>query len=161
MLHDELHLYRTQLSPTAIQMYNRFLVIILTVIAQALHDGTELRLGRVAIRKCLFNNVADLRLLLLAKEILHYLLCHLMRTPFLVVMVNLMPVGSHTRSNEMDMVVVRVMMGIDEQRLPFLCIPHLLEIAVCDVKQLLMGVLAPLAADRYMKLSVLDVRVPR
>jgi len=84
-----------------------------------------------------------------------------MRTPLLVVMVNLMPVGSHTGCNDMDMVVVRVMMGIDEQRLPFLCIPHLLEIAVRDVYELLMGVLTPLAADRYMELSVLDVRVPR
>ena len=65
VLHDELHRYRTQLSPTAIQMYERLLVIILAVITQALHDGTELRLGRVAISKCLFNNVVDLRLLLL------------------------------------------------------------------------------------------------
>ena len=61
----------------------------------------------------------------------------------------------------MDMVVVRIMMCIDKQWLPFLRVPHLLEIAVCNVKQLLMGVLTPLTADRYMELSVLDVRVPR
>ena len=46
MLHDELHRYRTQLFPTAVQMYYRPLIIILAVIAQTLHDGTELRLGR-------------------------------------------------------------------------------------------------------------------
>ena len=59
-------------------MYERFLVIILAVIAQTLHDDTELRLGRVAISKCLFNNVVDFRFLLLPREILHYLLSHLM-----------------------------------------------------------------------------------
>lgn len=96
VLHDELHRYRTQLSPTTIQMYNRLLVIILTVIAQTLHDGTEMRLGRVSISKWLFNNVVYFRLLLLTSVPLHYLLCNLMRTPLLVVMVNLMPFGSHT-----------------------------------------------------------------
>ena len=48
-----------------------------------------------------------------------------MRTPLLVVMVNLMPIGSYTRGNDMDMVVVRVMVRIDKQRLPGIRIPHL------------------------------------
>lgn len=48
---------------TTIQIYNRLLVIILAVIAQTLHDGTELRLGRVAIRKRL---IGDLQMRIIA-----------------------------------------------------------------------------------------------
>jgi len=75
-------------------------------------------------------------------------------------MVYLVPVGCYTGGDDMDMVVRRVMVGIDEQRLPLIGIPHLLEIAVRDVEQLLMRVFISLTAYSHMKLCILDMCVP-
>ena len=77
-----------------------------------------------------------------------------------MIVVYLMPVWSDAGSNDMDMVVVRVVMGIDQQWLSFISIPHLLEITVGNIEKLLVGVLCSLAADSHMELGVLDVCVP-
>lgn len=77
-----------------------------------------------------------------------------------MIMVYLMTVGSHTGSDDMDMVVVRVVMGIDKQRLSFISITHLLEITMGNIEKLLVGVLISLAADSHMELGVLYVCVP-
>ena len=77
-----------------------------------------------------------------------------------MMMVNLMSIGSHTGGDDMDMVIVRVMMCIDKQRLSLFGIAHLLEVAVSNVEELLMRVFRALATDSDMKLWLLDIRVP-
>ena len=77
-----------------------------------------------------------------------------------MVVVYLMTVGSHTGCDDMYMVVVRVVMGIDQQWLSFISITHLLEITVGNIEKLLVSVLCSLAADSHMELSVLNMRVP-
>ena len=77
-----------------------------------------------------------------------------------MVVVYLMTIGCHTGSNDMDVVIVGVVVSIDQQRLPFFGITHLLEITMGNIKKLLVGVLCSLAADGHMELSVLDMCVP-
>ena len=75
-------------------------------------------------------------------------------------MVNLVSIGCHTGSDDMDVVIVCVVVSIDQQRLAFLGISHLFEITVCNIEKLLVGVLCSLAADSHMELGVLNVCVP-
>ena len=77
-----------------------------------------------------------------------------------MIMVYLMTIGRHTGCDDMYMVVVRVVMGIDQQWLSFISITHLLEITVGNIEKLLVGVLCSLAADSHMELGVLNVSVP-
>ena len=71
MLHDKLHLYRTQLFTVSVEMNHRLLFIVLALIAQTLHDGTELGFGSISISKCVFSNVVDIRFLPLTSIFLH------------------------------------------------------------------------------------------
>ena len=66
-----------------------------------------------------------------------------------------MSIRCHTAGDDMDMIVRRVTMSIDQKRLPLLRITHLLEVAVSDVKQLLIRVFISLAADCHMELGIL------
>ena len=64
-----------------------------------------------------------------------------------MIVVYLMTIGRHTGSDDMDVVVACVVVGIYQQRLTILGIAHFFEVVMCDVKQLLMGVLISLTAD--------------
>lgn len=77
----------------------------------------------------------------------------------LLMYVGLMTIGCHTGSDDMDVVVASVVVSIDQQRLSLFRISHLFEVSVCNVKQLLMGVLISLATDSHMELSIPDIRV--
>lgn len=77
-----------------------------------------------------------------------------------MIVVYLMPVWSDAGSDDMYVVVVRVVVSIDQQRLSFISITHLLEITVGNIEKLLVGVLRSLAADSHMELGILDVCVP-
>lgn len=77
-----------------------------------------------------------------------------------MMMVYLMSIGSHTGGDDMEVIVGRVVMGIDKQRLSLFGIAHLLEVAVRNVEELPMRVFRAYATDCDMKLWFLDIRVP-
>ena len=64
-----------------------------------------------------------------------------------MMMVYLMTIGCHTGSDDVDVIVGRVVMGINEQRLAIIGISHLFEITVGYVEELLMRVFRALATD--------------
>ena len=76
MLHDELGTDGSKLLTITVEVNNGLLVVILTFIAQTLHDGTKLSFRSIAVRKCVLGNVVDFRLMLLASVFLHNLQSH-------------------------------------------------------------------------------------
>ena len=72
-----------------------------------------------------------------------------------------MAIRSHATRDDMDMVVVRVMMAVDEHWLPIHVIAHLMEVLVSDLYQFRKRILSSLARNRHMELRIPDVLVAK
>ena len=73
-----------------------------------------------------------------------------------MVVVYLLSIRSHTAGNDMDMVIVCVVMGIDEHRLALLTIAHFVHVTTGEADQLLMSHLVAFTGESYMELRLLD-----
>lgn len=78
--------------------------------------------------------------------------------PFVVV-INLVTIGGNTARHNMNMVVVSIMVGVDENRLAVLTIAHFFEVLVGNVQKLPIGVFVTSAGDGQMELGLLDTLV--
>ena len=84
---------------------------------------------------------------------------NLNRSLLLKLVIDLVAIRSHATRDDMDMVVVRVMMAVDEHWLPIHVIAHLMEVLVSYLHQFRKRILSSLARNRHMELRIPDVRV--
>ena len=124
-------------------------------IAHGSHHGLELGKGGEAV---LLGSLYVLVCFLLPVHT-EYLVNDRLRASTFMVMLYLATVGRHSRSHNVQVSVVCIVMGIDEPGLSGLGIPHFLQILVREIKQLLFRHFMAFAGNGYMELRFLNPAV--
>ena len=112
-------------------------------------------------RKSILFGCVDVRCRFLFPVHAQQLVYHFLRTPALMGMGYLAPVGCDSGSHHVQVGVVGIVVRIDEPGLSGFGISHLLEILVRKVQQLGFCHFMSLATDGYMELRLLDAVVGR
>ena len=131
------------------------IILVVALIAGRFEDGTELVDSRETVLQSLFYGLGCPLLLVLA----HDTIDDFLRVYSFVVVINLVTIGGNSARHYMNMVVVSIVVGIDEQGLAFLTISHFFEIPMGDVQKLFVGVFVTSAGDSEVELGLLDALV--
>ena len=123
-------------------------ILLIALIAAGFEDGLELVDGGEAVTEGSLHGIGCPLLLGLAHDVVDDFL----RADALLVVVYLVAIGSNSAGDDVKMIVVCIMMGIDKHRLAFLSISHFFEVLVGDVKKLLVGVFIASAGYGEVKL---------
>ena len=124
-------------------------------IAHGSHHGLELGKGGEAV---LLGSL-DVFLCLLCSVGSEYLVNDRLRASTFMVMLYLATVGRHSRSHNVQVSVVCIVMCINEPGLSGFGIPHFLQILVREIKQLLFRHFMSFAGNGYMELRFLNPAV--
>ena len=130
-------------------------IFFVALIARGFEDCLELVDGGETVLQSLFYGLGCPLLLFLA----HDTIDDFLRVNPFVVVINLVAIGCNSARYYMNMVVVSIVMGIDEQGLAFLTISHFFEVLMGDVQKLFVGVFVTSAGDGEVELGFLDALV--
>ena len=131
------------------------IVLTVALIAHRFEDGHVLLDGAETIVESLGSGLTDTLVLVLTKEAVDDIL----RTAAFVIVVYLVAIGSHTAGDDVDVVVPRIVVCIDEQGLTRQAITHLVHVAVGKADQLFMGHLMTTTGESNVELGLLDAVV--
>jgi hypothetical protein len=127
-------------------------ILLVALIAKGFEDSHILRDGCEGVFESFGSGLPYSFILALLQQSVDDIL----RASAFMVVVYLLPIRSHAAGNDMDMVIVCVVMGIDEHRLAMLTISHFVHVATGEADQLLMSHLMAFAGESYMELRFLD-----
>ena len=130
-------------------------VFLVAFVAAGFEDGTELIEGRKLVVEGILNGLGCPLLLILA----HDAVDDFLRTDALLVVVYLGAIRGYATGNDVQVMIVRVVVGIYKNRLSVLAIAQLTKVLVGNVQKLLIGVFVASAGDGEVELGLLDAVV--
>ena len=131
------------------------IIFVIAFVARGFEDSLELVGGGETVLQSLFDGLRCPLLLVLA----HDSVDDFLRVYPFVVVVNFMAIRCNSARHDMNMVVVSIVVGIDEQGLAFFTISHFFEVLMGNVQKLLVGVFVTSAGDGKVELGLLDALV--
>lgn len=130
-------------------------ILLIAPIAAGFEDGLELVDGGEAVIEGSLHGIGCPLLLVLA----HDAVDDFLRADALLVVVYLVAIGGNAAGDDVKMVVVGVVMGVDKHGLALFTVAHFFEVLMGDVQKLLLGVLVTPAGYGEVELRFLNVLV--
>ena len=127
-------------------------ILFVTLIAKRFEDSHILRDGCEGVFESFGSGLPNSFILTLLQQPVD----NILRASTFMVVVYLLSIRSHTAGNDMDMVIVCVVVGIDEHGLALLTIAHFVHVTTGEADQLLMSHLVAFTGESYMELRLLD-----
>ena len=120
---------RQGLDNVPITLDTKIIILGIALVAAGFEDGLELVDRRETVLQSFLDGIGSPLFLVLA----HNAVDDFLRTDAFLIVVYLVAIGSHTARHYMNMVVVSIVMGVDENRLAVLSIAHFFEVLMGDV----------------------------